>query len=224
MDEAMNRTDGETAGGQSAPSLPRNTAAPPRALVAIALGANLGDRIGQLRAAVAALDAHPDVTVTRCSPVYEAEAHTLDGTPQPAYLNAVVTASTSLDPEALLDVLLAIEQEAGRTRAHRWASRTLDLDLVLYADLDLDTVRLSVPHPRLAERRFVLQPLADLAPDRVVPRWNETVADLLAACPDRAALRCTDFALRDDEPQDASHGGGSHGGGDEEPRRNRSEG
>ena len=136
MDEAMNRTDGETAGGQSAPSLPRDTAAAPRALVAIALGANLGDRIGQLRAAVAALDAHPDVTVTRCSPVYEAEAHTLDGTPQPAYLNAVVTASTSLDPEALLDVLLAIEQEAGRTRAHRWASRTLDLDLVLYADLE----------------------------------------------------------------------------------------
>ncbi|MEL6704271.1 MAG: hypothetical protein AAFP15_08300 [Bacteroidota bacterium] len=63
----MNRTDGETAGGQSAPSLPRNTAAPPRALVAIALGANLGDRIGQLRAAVAALDAHPDVTVTRAT-------------------------------------------------------------------------------------------------------------------------------------------------------------
>ena len=108
-----------------------------------------------------------------------------------------------------------------------------------YADwaatvMDAWVLRLSVPHPRLAERRFVLQPLADLAPDRVVPRWNETVADLLAACPDRAALRCTDFALRDDEPQDASHGGGSHGGGshgggshgggDEEPRRNRSEG
>ncbi|MEL6771632.1 MAG: 2-amino-4-hydroxy-6-hydroxymethyldihydropteridine diphosphokinase [Bacteroidota bacterium] len=230
----MNRTDSETAGGQSAPSLLRDTAAPPRALVAIALGANLGDRIGQLRAAVAALDAHPDVTVTRCSPVYEAEAHTLDGTPQPAYLNAVVTAATSLAPEALLDVLLAIEQEAGRTRAHRWASRTLDLDLLLYADLHLDTARLSVPHPRLAERRFVLQPLADLAPDRVVPRWNATVADLLAACPDRAALRRTDFALRDDEPQDASdpvrsdedasHSGGRGSGGDEEPGRNRDEG
>lgn len=162
---------------------------------AIALGANLGNRIGQLRAAVAALDAHPDVTVTACSPVYESEAHTLDGTPQPAYLNAVATAQTSLDPEALLDVLLAVEREAGRTRDQRWAPRTLDLDLVLYDDLDLATARLTVPHPRLDVRRFVLQPLADLVPDRVVPRWNATVAALLAACPDQAALQRTALVL-----------------------------
>ncbi|MEM6782326.1 MAG: 2-amino-4-hydroxy-6-hydroxymethyldihydropteridine diphosphokinase [Bacteroidota bacterium] len=213
--ETGKRRDEETArrgGGTSAQpgaarhdpgvfGLPRSETYDPRLATrdprpaAIALGANLGDRIGQLRAAVIALDAHPDVTVTARSPVYESEAHTLDGTAQPAYLNAVVTVATTLAPEALLDVLLAIEHEAGRTRRYRWASRTLDLDLALYDDLHLDTARLTVPHPRLTERRFVLQPLADLGPDRVVPRWNASVADLLAACPDRATLRRTDLVL-----------------------------
>lgn len=174
---------------------------PPRPHEAyVALGANLGDRIGHLRAAVAVLDADPDVTVTACSPVYEAEAHTLDGAPQPPYLNAVVAVRTALAPDALLDRLLAVERGTGRTRERRWAPRTLDLDLVLYDDLHRETPRLTVPHPRLAVRRFVLQPLADLAPERVVPGLRASAAALLAACPDRAALRPTDLALRDDEP------------------------
>jgi 2-amino-4-hydroxy-6-hydroxymethyldihydropteridine diphosphokinase len=166
----------------------------------VALGSNLGDRAAGLRAAVRGLDAHPHVRVTATSPVYESAAHTLrPDEAQPSYLNAVVRLRTTLAPEALMAALLRLERLAGRDRsaARRWAARTLDLDLLLFGDLTCKTPALTVPHPRLGARRFVLRPLADLAPNlRVPPPYDTTVRALLARCPDPHALSSTNLRLR----------------------------
>jgi len=164
---------------------------------AIGLGANLGDRLGALRAAVAALDVHPEVTVTVVSAVYETEALVRPGAaPQPDHLNAAALVRTTLAPRALLAVLHGIERDAGRDfSAPRWSPRPLDLDLLLYADARIDSAGLVVPHPALAERRFVLAPLADVAASRAVPGLGQTVAALLAACADTGRVERTDLAL-----------------------------
>lgn len=101
--------------------------------------------------------------------------------PQPNYLNAAVTGTTTLAPRALLDTLLAIEQRFGRARAYPNASRTLDLDLILYGDDVLDQPGLIVPHPRFRERAFVLEPLAEIAPQMTDPVTGKTVVELLRA-------------------------------------------
>src|SRR5690606_37783286 len=135
----------------------------------IALGSNLGDRAAHLRQAVVALRARAG-DVAAISPVYETPALTLSPEDeQPLYFNAVVQLETSFAPEDLLESLLDIERAAGRVRCRRWEARPLDLDLILYDDLVLLRENLTLPHPRLAERRFVLQPLHDLAPDLRVP-------------------------------------------------------
>ena len=165
----------------------------------VALGANEGDRENALRAAVAALDAAEGVRVEAVSPVYEAAAHVLPGqAAQPDYLNAVARLSTTLDGPVLLQALLEVEEKAGRTRrpGDRWAPRPLDRGRLIFGAAVLDRRGLTVPHPRLAERRFVLRPLADLAPDLVVPGTGATVAELLARCPDRARLTRTAHRLR----------------------------
>jgi 2-amino-4-hydroxy-6-hydroxymethyldihydropteridine diphosphokinase len=154
----------------------------------IGLGANLGDRPAALRDAVARLGGTPGITVRRVSPVYETAAHTREpGEVQPPYLNAVAEVRTDLAPEALLAACLDIERQAGRDRrqARPWAPRPLDLDLLVYGRLSCATDVLVVPHPRLAERRFVLQPLADLDPDlHVPPPFDATAGVLLACSPD----------------------------------------
>ena len=166
---------------------------------AIGLGANLGDRLGALRAAVAALDVHPEVTVTVVSAVYETEALVRPGAaPQPDHLNAAALVRTTLAPRALLAVLHGIERDAGRDfSAPRWSPRPLDLDLLYVGDRRISEPGLVVPHPALALRRFVLAPLAEIAPDRAVPGLGQTVAEVLAACPDPLAVRRTSFLLRD---------------------------
>jgi 2-amino-4-hydroxy-6-hydroxymethyldihydropteridine diphosphokinase len=103
------------------------------------------------------------------------------GPPQPRFLNAVVEIETGLEPRALLDAMHAIERDLGRVRAERWGPRTIDLDLLLFGDRTIDEPDLCVPHPRLAERRFVLEPLAELAPARVPPGTDRTVRQLLEA-------------------------------------------
>ncbi|GIV59562.1 MAG: 2-amino-4-hydroxy-6-hydroxymethyldihydropteridine pyrophosphokinase [Rhodothermaceae bacterium] len=157
----------------------------------VALGANLGDRLQQLRTAVARLDADAGIRVVAASPLYEGPAHTLTpGEKQPPYLNAVVHLRTRHLPEALLDVLLALEHRAGRDRqAGRWTPRPLDLDLLVYDALTCSTPTLTLPHPRLGNRRFVLRPLADLAPNLYVPPpYDTTVRILLDRCPDPTPL------------------------------------
>jgi 2-amino-4-hydroxy-6-hydroxymethyldihydropteridine diphosphokinase len=138
----------------------------------VGLGANLGDREGTIRAAIAQLPG-----VVAVSPLRETDPVGI--TDQPQFLNGVAALETELAPRALLDVLLAVERRLGRERKERWGPRTIDLDLLLYGDEVIDERGLTVPHPRLGERRFVLEPLADLAPTLVVPGLGG-VEELLA--------------------------------------------
>jgi 2-amino-4-hydroxy-6-hydroxymethyldihydropteridine diphosphokinase len=153
------------------------SAAPHRAFVA--LGANVGDREAAIRRALVALDATPGVRVARCSSLVETEP--VGGPPQGRFLNGACEVRTTLPPRRLLDVLLAIERGLGRVRTVRDGPRTIDLDLLLFDDLVIDERDLVVPHPRMAERRFVLEPLAEIAADARDPRTGRTVAELLAA-------------------------------------------
>jgi len=143
--------------------------------VAIALGSNLGDREGYLRAAMAALE--PSIQHLRVSSFHETAPVGVGL--QPTFLNAVAVGDTSLTARALLDTLLAIELELGRERPFSGAPRTLDLDLILYDEAILDERDLTVPHPRFRERRFVLEPLAEIAPDWRDPVTGRTVEELL---------------------------------------------
>lgn len=133
----------------------------------VALGSNLGERRAFLRDAVLGLDG-----VRRVSRVYETEPI---GVPDDgdAFLNMVVELETRLDPYELLDHCLRIEAAAGRERKVRWGSRTLDADVLLYGDTRIDSEELTIPHPRMWERRFVLAPLADLAPERLPSDWEQ---------------------------------------------------
>jgi 2-amino-4-hydroxy-6-hydroxymethyldihydropteridine diphosphokinase len=136
----------------------------------LGLGSNLGDRWQFLREAVAAL---PDVVAV--SSVYETSPV---GGPegQGPYLNVVVELATDLGPRELLGVARRVEEAAGRERKERWGPRTLDVDVLLVDDLSVDEPDLVVPHPRMWERRFVLAPLADLAPDLLPENWEARVA------------------------------------------------
>lgn len=164
----------------------------------VGLGANEGDRLAALRTAVAALDALRATRVTAVSPVYETEAHVLPGQPpQPDHLNAVVALRTLLPDLDLLRALHRLERAAGRDpQAPRWSPRPLDLDLLVYGRRQRGEGPLVVPHPRLAHRRFVLRPLADLAPDLVVPGLGRQVTALLAATADASRVEPTDLTLR----------------------------
>jgi 2-amino-4-hydroxy-6-hydroxymethyldihydropteridine diphosphokinase len=143
---------------------------------AIGLGSNLGDRLGTLQGALAALDQIPGITVMQCSPWYETAPI---GPPQPDYLNCCAWLQTALLPHNLLQCLLAVEQRFGRQRRERWGPRSLDLDLLLYGNQILDSPDLTLPHPYLAERAFVLVPLAQIAGHWLDPRSGQTIAELL---------------------------------------------
>ena len=148
-------------------------------LAYIALGSNLGDRRGILTGAIAALAGTGGVVVRKVSSFYETEP--VGGPPgQGMFFNAAAVLETTRDPFGLLHVLREIEEEFGRTRAVHWGERTLDLDLLLFADRIVDTPELTIPHPRLTERRFVLEPLAEVAPDAVDPVTKRTIIELLA--------------------------------------------
>jgi dihydropteroate synthase len=147
--------------------------------VVLAIGANLGDRLGTLRAAVAAVGQLPDTEVTAVSPVYETAP--VGGPEQPQYLNAVLTARTGLGPGDLLIRLHEIEAGHGRVREVRFGPRTLDIDIVTYAGQLSDDPVLTLPHPRARERGFVLAPWHDIDPEAVLPgEYGGRVADLLA--------------------------------------------
>jgi 3-oxoacyl-[acyl-carrier protein] reductase len=156
------------------------------ARVFLALGSNLGDRQFFLDQAVLRLRAVPGLTVRRVSPYYET-APVGGPAGAGAYLNAVAEAETTLPPDQLLHTLLDIERGFGRIRSEPNAPRTLDLDLILYGDLVRPSPDPVVPHPRFHERRFVLQPLADLAADVRHPTLTKTIRELLEALPPDSA-------------------------------------
>lgn len=146
----------------------------------VGLGSNLGDRRATLHGAVAGLRALG--TIESVSSLWETAP--VGGPPQGAYLNAVVVVRTVIGPRPFLDACLALERAAGRERRERWGPRTLDLDLLLYGDAEIDVPGLRVPHPGIPHRRFVLAPLSEAWPGVVVPGAGR-VDDLLAAVDDQ---------------------------------------
>jgi 2-amino-4-hydroxy-6-hydroxymethyldihydropteridine diphosphokinase len=171
------------------------TGSPQTHRVALALGANLGDRLQTLRAAVAEVGAADGVVLVAVSPVYETDPV---GGPadQPAYLNAVLVADCALDPGGLLALAHSVEDAHGRVRVERWGARTLDVDVLAVDAVTSDDPQLTLPHPRAHERAFVLVPWADVDPDFVVPGRGR-VRDLLGALPaaDRSGVRATGLRL-----------------------------
>jgi len=151
---------------------------------AVGVGSNLGDREAMLALAWEALASFEGVSGLRMSSAHETPALTLPGSPpQPDYLNAAAVMETTLGARALLELLLSIERRAGRDRATepRWGARVLDLDLLVYGDAVIDEEGLTVPHPRMREREFVLAPLAEVAPGLVAPGGDgATVSELLS--------------------------------------------
>ncbi len=155
---------------------------------AIGLGANLGEAITALSGALEALNNTPGIEVVRQSSWYQSKP--VGGPPQPDYYNACATLQVQLLPHDLLAVLLEVEQQFGRERLVRWGARTLDLDLIFYADQIIDTPDLQVPHPRMPERAFVLMPLTEIAPDWRDPRSGKTVQTLLTAVDNTIVWKC----------------------------------
>lgn len=148
--------------------------------VFIGLGSNLADPEHQIRTAITALDQLPQTYVSEVSSLYTSPP--MGPQDQPDYINAVLSLETELSAHVLLDHLQAIEQQHGRVRQRHWGERTLDLDILLFGQQQIEDDRLIVPHPGMADRAFVLYPLAEIAPDCVIPGLGD-VTKLVTLCP-----------------------------------------
>ncbi len=152
----------------------------------LGIGSNLGDRAGNLRHAVNMIREVTGTSVTESS-VFETEPWGFSADTR--FLNMVVGMDTSLEPKALLSAILEIEISMGRIRnKSRYSSRIIDIDILLFGDLVLYEKQLQIPHPHLHERRFVLVPLAELAPDFIHPLFKQSVHSLLESCPDQSSV------------------------------------
>ncbi|CAL9516149.1 2-amino-4-hydroxy-6-hydroxymethyldihydropteridinepyrophosphokinase [Streptomyces sp. enrichment culture] len=166
---------------------------PKRAVVS--LGANLGNRLETLQGTVDALEDTPGIRVKAVSPVYETEPWGVEPGSQPSYFNAVVVLKTTLPPSSLLERAHAVEEAFDRVRDERWGPRTLDVDIVAYADLHSDDPHLTLPHPRAHERAFVLAPWLDVDPAAELP-GRGPVAELLDAVTRDGVTPRADLELR----------------------------
>lgn len=165
--------------------------------VYLSLGANLGDREAALREALSQLGA-AGIRILRVSSLYETEPR--DVPDQPWFLNAVVEAETELFPKQLLARTQAVEQAMGRKKTRPKGPRSIDVDILLYGNAVVDTETLVIPHPRMHERRFVLEPLAELAPELRHPVMRMTVREMLAGVQDQVVRRLGEFATGRSEP------------------------
>jgi 2-amino-4-hydroxy-6-hydroxymethyldihydropteridine diphosphokinase len=143
---------------------------------AIAFGSNLGDSLALLESSLKILKQSPGIDLHKASSFYKTKAI---GPPQPDYVNRCALLEVQQKPEELLALLQAVELQFGRVRTEHWGPRTLDLDLLLYDDLVLNTPNLQIPHPRMNERAFVLVPLAEIAPDWIEPICGQAIAQLV---------------------------------------------
>lgn len=158
----------------------------------VGLGSNIGNSVAEVQRAVTALVGAVDIHVLAASPCYRTKP--MGSIKQEWFVNAVVQLVTSLSAESLLRVLQEIERDQERVRGERWGPRTIDCDLLLFGQQVIDTPLLTVPHPGLTTREFVLYPLADIAPDWVLPS-GEVVSDLLAGLPRRGMERLQELDL-----------------------------
>jgi 2-amino-4-hydroxy-6-hydroxymethyldihydropteridine diphosphokinase len=154
-------------------------------LAYLSLGSNVGDRAQQLRDAQSRLSAEARVVAT--SSLYETEP--VEFTEQPWFLNCAVALETEKDPQELMATILGIEQEMGRRRMQKKGPRSIDIDILLFGDAVIDSPELTLPHPAMHQRRFVLEPLAEIAPEIQHPLWRKTIRELLAALPDGQSVR-----------------------------------
>ncbi|GAA5345764.1 2-amino-4-hydroxy-6-hydroxymethyldihydropteridine diphosphokinase [Planifilum fimeticola] len=155
----------------------------------LGLGSNLGDRLDHLRRGVELLQSHQAIRITRVSSIYETAP--VGPVEQPDFLNLVVAADTTLSPEELLSVAQEIERRLHRVRTIRWGPRTLDIDILLYGDRIFQQEGLTVPHPRMEERAFVLIPLLEVAGNLRIPGSGATVRERIEEAPDRSGVRKT---------------------------------
>lgn len=151
----------------------------------IGLGSNLNQPLQQLNSAKEKIANLPKTNLLKCSSIYQSRALTLDNEPQNDYLNAVLKIETFFEAECLLDVLQKFEIEQGRTREKHWGARTIDLDILLYGDQQINTKRLTVPHTEIEKRSFVMLPLAQISPDLKIP-GKENLKKLLKNLDDQA--------------------------------------
>ncbi|MFE0640218.1 2-amino-4-hydroxy-6-hydroxymethyldihydropteridine diphosphokinase [Streptomyces sp. NPDC058877] len=161
----------------------------------LALGANLGNRLETLQGAIDALGDTPGLRVKAVSPVYETEPWGVEPGSQPSYFNAVALVKTTLPPSSLLERAHAVEEAFHRVREQRWGARTIDVDIVAYADLVSEDPVLTLPHPRAHQRAFVLAPWHDVDPDAQLPGLGPVV-DLLAAVGREGVTPRADLELR----------------------------
>jgi 2-amino-4-hydroxy-6-hydroxymethyldihydropteridine diphosphokinase len=156
-------------------------------LAYIALGSNMGDRFEYLKKAIFLLNSHEEIRVVNTSSIYETDP--VGYTDQDQFLNMAVQVITRLKPHDLLDECLRIEEELGRKREIRWGPRTLDLDILLYNQENIETEKLTIPHPRMSERAFVILPLLELDPDLKLLMMEKPLESCLQSIPDREGVR-----------------------------------
>ncbi len=168
----------------SARKLDTSTRTMPR-LVYLSLGSNVGDRAAQLRDALARLGAAGRVLAV--SPLYETEP--VEFTEQPWFLNCAAALETNQTPQQLMTAILGIEEQMGRRRVQSKGPRSIDIDILLFGDAIIDSAELSIPHPAMHQRRFVLEPLAEIAPEAIHPILKKTIRELRDALPAGQSVR-----------------------------------
>ena len=162
------------------------------AIVYLGFGSNLGDRKANVREAIERLDAIRDTSVKHVSSLYESAP--VGYTDQPGFINSVAEIQTDLSPRELLSAVLGIESDMGRVRNTHWGPRVIDIDILVYDAIRMETPELTIPHPRMAERRFVLDPLVEIAPGLILPDGRRIEEALPAVC-DQKVFRVSDDKL-----------------------------